>query len=618
MRMRSYQVLFELGRGGMGTVYLGRVCGSGDFERLVAIKRQRERRSGFDEPTERFLNEARLAGLVHHANVVGIHQAGIDTEGYYFVCDYVEGASLAGLVHATRPHPLWPVAIVTRVMLDALAGLQAVHDAVDTEGRPLGMLHRDVAVDNLLVGRDGVTRLADFGIAKASRSMPLTDVGLIRGKLPYLAPEYLRAEAVDKTFDVYAAGVTLWVALTGQLPWGDRSEVHVMQTILSESIPSIAKEGSACSPELDAVIARACHRDPRARFQSARAMLDALESAVSQAGPIASHVQVAEYVESVVGPELAARRARIQARRRELDGDLADEPAPEPNEMKPTVRLRRAGGASPSSTPPAPSITPSLAPPTHQAEVAPVVVQAASRFTPPTQSVTPSGSGFALAAPSSRPPMQGFTLRAGSFAPLAPSVAKPAPPVALPAPRTAPARSFTSPAPRPAGPARSFTPPTARSAASTPSFTPPTWRAPVPAAAESSTYAEPVRLPISPALPRLALIGTLLLMLLTSFVLALPGTRRRPTAVTTRALAPVQSRSEEDAGTTSLPVMEPEPLAASNRDKAGSQGARPARRPAPRRTSAPAASHVTARSPQLVRPPQWESPRRQPNRAKPN
>ncbi|MET0285481.1 MAG: protein kinase [Polyangiales bacterium] len=377
MQIGSYQVLFELGRGGMGTVYLGRVRGTGDFERLVAIKRQRALELGFDEPPERLLTEARLAGLIHHANVVGMHQAGSDSEGYYFVCDYVEGLSLAGLLGRHEPHALWPVGIVTRVMLDALAGLQAVHDAVDAEGHALGMLHRDLATDNLLVGRDGVTRLADFGIAKTVRGMPRTEEGQVRGKLPYLAPEYLRGEPVDLTFDLYAAGVTLWVALSRRLPWGELSEVHMMQAIVSEGLPSLPAGHFAAGSELEAVIARACHPHARERYRSAREMLDALEAAASRVGTIARHVQVAEYVEQVAGAELAARRARIQAHRRALDAGL-------PPPIDPIAPSVHAGGDAASDAPTALSRVPTLrrfappsAPRTRTSTPAP-------RFTPPT------------------------------------------------------------------------------------------------------------------------------------------------------------------------------------------------------------------------------------------
>src|SRR5262249_54518345 len=169
MRIGSYQVLLELARGGMGKVYLARSVGPGGVERLVAIKRAHEHLLVASRAVaDRFLDEARIAAHVHHSNVIGVHQAGSDDDGYYLVLDYVEGESLQGLLEAaTARGTRVPPQIVLAVVGDALAGLHAAHEATDGHGRGLGILHRDVSTQNLLVGRDGVTRLTDFGIAKS-------------------------------------------------------------------------------------------------------------------------------------------------------------------------------------------------------------------------------------------------------------------------------------------------------------------------------------------------------------------------------------------------------------------------------------------------------------------
>src|SRR5688572_15586301 len=153
---RGYRVLFELGRGGMGAAYLARAEGAGGFERLVVIKRVRPERLD-PRSHERFLREARVAAAIHHANVVSAQNVGEDAEGPFIVLDYVEGASLEELLdHALHKRELVPVPIALRIALDALAGLQAVHDATDAHGNPLHILHRDISMQNVLVGRDGV------------------------------------------------------------------------------------------------------------------------------------------------------------------------------------------------------------------------------------------------------------------------------------------------------------------------------------------------------------------------------------------------------------------------------------------------------------------------------
>jgi eukaryotic-like serine/threonine-protein kinase len=313
MQVGAYHVLFELGRGGMGSVHLARSIGPQGVERLVAIKRAREALAPGSEVGDRFLDEVRVTALIHHANVVSVHQAGADERGYYLVFDYVEGESLDGLVTraAARGERL-PLRVVLRIVLDALAGLQAAHTATDAAGRLLGILHRDVSTHNLLVGRDGVTRLSDFGIAKSTLSSAVTEQGEVQGKLVYMAPEYVQKLPVDRTIDVYAMGVTLWVALAGKEPWQDSTVAQILRFILMHGVPPPSSMGIEVDSEIEAIVARACSRDSGFRFQSAREMLDALEAAGKKLDAIASHVEVAEYVESVVGAELAKRREAIR------------------------------------------------------------------------------------------------------------------------------------------------------------------------------------------------------------------------------------------------------------------------------------------------------------------
>jgi serine/threonine-protein kinase len=331
MRIGAYQVLLELASGGMGKVYLARSLGPGGVERLVAIKRAHEHLLQASKAvSDRFLDEARIAAQVHHSNVIGVHQAGSDGDGYYLVLDYVEGESLEGLIEAaTKRGARVPPQVVLTIACDALAGLHAAHEATDAHGRALGVLHRDVSTQNLLVGLDGVTRLTDFGIAKSALSLVVTDEIYVQGKLVYMAPEYLQRKPVDRTLDVYAMGVTLWIALSGDIPWPGAEEAQLLPSILVQGVPSFAASAGNVGTEIAAVVDRACHRDPRQRFQTAREMLDALEEASKAVGGLARHVEVAEYVEGLVGSELALRRAhlkRVRAEPSDSDAPLAAAP----------------------------------------------------------------------------------------------------------------------------------------------------------------------------------------------------------------------------------------------------------------------------------------------------
>ncbi len=312
----AYDVLFELAHGGMGAVFLARAVGGpagmGGFERLVAVKRLHLHLEGRAESVQRFLEEAAVAARIHHANVVGIHQVGSDEAGHFLVQDYVEGDTLQGLVdQATIQRRRLPPPVVLRIALDALAGLHAVHEATDAEGRPLGILHRDVSAQNLLVGKDGVTRLADFGIAKHAQSSVVTDGQYLQGRVLYMPPEYLARGPVDRRFDVYGMGVTLYLALAGDVPWPGASDAQIVHLATTQGLPPLSASGLAIAPAIEAIVARACERDPAARFPSARAMLEAIEELGRHTGWIASHGEVAALVDELVGRDLTARRAAV-------------------------------------------------------------------------------------------------------------------------------------------------------------------------------------------------------------------------------------------------------------------------------------------------------------------
>jgi serine/threonine-protein kinase len=318
----AYQILFQLGRGGMGTVYLARALGAGGFERLVVIKRLNAHLLDQDDAVRRFMDEARIAARVHHANVVGTQQVGSDDDGPFLVLDYVEGGSLEDLLErSTDRGELIPPPIVLRIALDALAGLYEVHTAQDAAGRALDILHRDVSLQNVLVGRDGVARIADFGIAKSVLGSVTTDKSYVIGKLLYMPREYLCRETPAPTLDVYALGITLWLALSGHELWPDVSEAQLIRHIVEDTVPRLSTV-MRIPPQIEELVAIAVHPDPARRFASARAMANEIERLSRQTGWVASHAEVAQFLEQLLGAELSERRGKLA---RHLE--IADSPA---------------------------------------------------------------------------------------------------------------------------------------------------------------------------------------------------------------------------------------------------------------------------------------------------
>lgn len=284
----------------MATVYFGRLLGPIGFNRTVAIKRLHPQFAKQPEFVDMFLDEARVAARVKHPNVVSILDV-VASEGELFlVMEYVHGESLSRLLRVaeTTSEPA-PLPILSAMVIGMLCGLHAAHEARDEAGNELHIVHRDVSPQNVLVGADGVSRLLDFGIAKAVGRLQTTREGQFKGKLAYMAPEQIVGGPIDRRCDVYAAGVLLWSALTGALPFVG-GEASVMYQILNVEIARPSTVRPSVPAELDALVLRAMARAPGDRFATALDMAAELERVVPPATQLAVGAWVAESARSVL------------------------------------------------------------------------------------------------------------------------------------------------------------------------------------------------------------------------------------------------------------------------------------------------------------------------------
>jgi serine/threonine-protein kinase len=316
-----YALYGGIASGGMATVHLGRLLGPVGFSRTVAIKRLHAQYAQDPEFVSMFLDEARLAARIRHPNVVPTLDV-VATKGELFlVMEYVPGESLSRLARAVREQKQrMPQRIVSSIMAGVLHGLHAAHEAKSERGEPLGIVHRDVSPQNVLVGTDGVARVLDFGVAKAAGRTQQTREGQIKGKLSYMAPEQLRGAPVSRQSDIYAAGVLLWELITGERLFSADNEGALLSKVLEGRIvpPSrylVTSRSATISPDamrilqgLDQVTLRALQSDPEKRYATAREMALALERCV---GP-ATHSAVGEWIEHVAA-EVLNERAEIVA-----------------------------------------------------------------------------------------------------------------------------------------------------------------------------------------------------------------------------------------------------------------------------------------------------------------
>jgi serine/threonine-protein kinase len=317
-----YETILKLASGGMATVYVGTVRGALGFRQLVAIKKPHAHLMENADFRRELLAEAQLASMIHHANVVDVRDVELDKETISLVMDYIEGASLGELLVAGgKGIAKMSPGVAVRIILDACAGLHAAHELTDDKGRFIGLVHRDISPQNILVGTDGVSRVTDFGVAKIARKRAsTTEEGSLKGKLAYMAPEYLQGDTIDRRFDVFGMGVVLWEALVGQRLFRGEHEADTLQRVLSYVAPTISSVAPGVGSALDQVVAVAVEKKKEQRFQNVAAMAAALENSARAAGLVASHTEVAELVRKAVGADLEERRTLIRAR-------LAQEPA---------------------------------------------------------------------------------------------------------------------------------------------------------------------------------------------------------------------------------------------------------------------------------------------------
>jgi eukaryotic-like serine/threonine-protein kinase len=308
LHVGRYLLHDEIASGGMGTVHLGRQQGGAGFFRIVAIKRLNPLLARQPEFLRMFLDEARLAGRVRHPNVVPTSDV-VESDGeVLLVMEYVHGEPLSRLMRLTLERGQLPSpGIASAVLSGVLYGLHAAHEATDERGEPLGVVHRDVSPQNVLVGADGVARLVDFGVAKATGRLQTTSEGQIKGKLSYMPPEQIQGQMVDRRADVYSAGVVLWEMLTGERLFMGENQGNTMQRVLLGDAPPPSRKVAGLPVAIDDVVLRALSREPSDRFSSAREMCSALLEACPPAPP---HV-VGEWVEACAHESLAARAARV-------------------------------------------------------------------------------------------------------------------------------------------------------------------------------------------------------------------------------------------------------------------------------------------------------------------
>jgi serine/threonine-protein kinase len=326
-----YELLGEIASGGTATVFLARLRGAGGFQRFFAIKCLLQHLAHETEFVQMFLDEARIAAGIHHANVVPILEIGASPAGYYIVMEYVEGLTLAQLLNrGIRCREKIPVAITLRIALDMLAGLHAAHESRGHDGQPANLIHRDVSPQNVLVAQEGIARITDFGVARATSRLSTTRQGQLKGKLAYMSPEHVNGdEHIDRRADVFSAAIVIWETLAGRRLFKANNEAALLNGILSGTLTSLLDAAPHVDPRISAVIMRALSRDRDIRFDTCALFADALEQSARGAQRPALARELGAYVQRALDDEATIPRSQLSSWISDTAGTCADATLPD-------------------------------------------------------------------------------------------------------------------------------------------------------------------------------------------------------------------------------------------------------------------------------------------------
>ncbi len=312
----SYGLLLCLGEGGMGEVWAARDP-SALKNRIVALKTTKQQGS---EAARVLWDEARIASLIEHPNVCRVHELGLSDGVQYLVMDYCDGASLHDLLEK-MPQRVLPPAFAARILSRVAAGLHAAHELTDEDGQHLGVVHRDVSPQNVLLSTSGHVTVTDFGVAKAlGQAHKTTETGEMKGKLSYMAPEQITSRDVDRRADVFALGCVLYQVTLGQRPFHGDDALATLYQLLEKDLVTPRELDPSYPPELEEIVLKALRKDREERFATAAEMQLSLEHFLVNTGASLAEADVAELLLERLGPEIRARKAEIRKRVAELDG----------------------------------------------------------------------------------------------------------------------------------------------------------------------------------------------------------------------------------------------------------------------------------------------------------
>jgi eukaryotic-like serine/threonine-protein kinase len=317
-----YELLRRLAAGRMAELFVARQRSVSGFEKQLVIKRILANRARDPDFVRMFLDEARVAATLDHPNIVQIYDVGHVEDEYFIAMEHIPGKNLVEILRAgyRQGQAALPLAQAIGIASSVCSGLHFAHDKRDFEGRPLGIVHRDVTPQNIMVTFDGGVKLVDFGIAKAASREVETMSGTLKGKMGYMSPEQCRGMPVDRRSDIFALGVVLYELTTGKRLYREKSEFETLKKIVDGPVPSPREADPTLPEELDAIVVRCLQKEPDARFADARALHEALETLAQWRALATGTMALAQWMERLFPDE------QVQLPPMPMDGTTGSRP----------------------------------------------------------------------------------------------------------------------------------------------------------------------------------------------------------------------------------------------------------------------------------------------------
>jgi serine/threonine protein kinase len=392
----KYYLLDRVNVGGMAEVFKAKAFGVEGFERLLAVKRILPNIAEDEEFITMFIDEAKIAVQLNHANICQIFDLGKVEDSYFIALEFVHGKDVRAIFDRCKQKPVdgstaMPIAQAAFIVMKACEGLDYAHNKRDPQGHELQLVHRDVSPQNILISYEGEVKLIDFGIAKAAGKMSKTQQGILKGKFGYMSPEQVRGLPLDRRSDIFSLGIVLYELLTGERLFVGESDFSTLEKVRNVEILPPSTYNRRISDELERIVMKALAKDVDDRYQNAIDLHDDLQAFMYTAGEFYSRKDLAAWMKKVFAAEIEAESAKLESYRQMPAPELARPAAPAAT-AAPGERPRR------NSIPPPPPV-PARISGQHPVIAAPPPTPAAAAPAVRANGTAPSADGARVGAP---------------------------------------------------------------------------------------------------------------------------------------------------------------------------------------------------------------------------